>query len=55
MTFPRLCALAEVVWSPAGSRNWNGFIRRLSVHEQRLDELGINYRHGPGNEPALAK
>lgn len=49
MLFPRLCALAEVVWSPApqaASRNWDDFVRRLSVNERRLDELGVNYHRG---------
>jgi len=44
MTFPRLCALAEVVWSPKVSRNWDDFARRLRLHLQRLDRLGIHYR-----------
>jgi hexosaminidase len=55
MTFPRLCALAEVVWSPADSRDWNNFIQRLPAHEKRLDEAGINYRHGSTDENPLAK
>ncbi len=45
MTFPRLCALAEVVWSPKEARSWDEFQRRLVVDCRRLDELGINYRH----------
>jgi hexosaminidase len=44
MAFPRLCALAEVDWSPKAARDWNGFSRRLQVHELRLNELGVNYR-----------
>jgi hexosaminidase len=47
MTFPRLCALAEVAWSPKEFRNWEDFTRRLVIHEQRLDQLGINYRRDP--------
>jgi hexosaminidase len=46
MIFPRLCALSEVVWSPKDSRNWDDFVRRLAVNEQRLEELGFNYRRG---------
>jgi hexosaminidase len=41
MAFPRACALAEVLWSPAASRNWAGFQRRLAMHSRRLDEMGI--------------
>jgi hexosaminidase len=44
MAFPRMCALAEVVWSPKGERNWDDFSRRLQIHLRRLDELGVNYR-----------
>lgn len=45
MISPRLDALAEVVWSPKDSRNWEDFQRRLKVDEQRLDKLGVNHRH----------
>jgi hexosaminidase len=44
MVFPRLCALAEVNWSPKESRNWEDFSRRIKVDCQRLDELGVNHR-----------
>ncbi len=44
MMFPRLAALAEVAWSPKSARNYASFLRRLKTHEQRLDQLGINYR-----------
>jgi len=44
MTFPRLCALSEVAWSPKSSRNWNDFMQRLKLHRSRLDAMHINYR-----------
>jgi hexosaminidase len=44
MAFPRLSALAEVVWSPASARNWEGFQRRLVTEQQRLERMGVNYR-----------
>jgi len=44
MAFPRLSALAEVVWSPKDSRDWRGFQRRWLVQEQRLDAMGVRYR-----------
>ena len=44
MAFPRLSALSEVYWSPKQPRNWRDFNRRLSVHEQRLEQLGVNFR-----------
>jgi hexosaminidase len=46
MVFPRLCALAEITWSPPASRNWEDFTRRLPAQFQRFDQLGINYRKG---------
>ncbi|MDB6065537.1 MAG: hexosaminidase [Pedosphaera sp.] len=47
MAFPRLSALAEVVWSPKESRNWDDFTKRLKVDLRRLDVMGVNYRHIP--------
>jgi hexosaminidase len=47
MIFPRECAMAEVLWSPASTRNWDDFLSRIKVNEQRLDALGVNYRHDP--------
>lgn len=43
LVFPRLCAFAEVGWSPKDARNWPDFKRRLKTHGRRLDEFGINY------------
>jgi hexosaminidase len=49
MIFPRLCALAEIGWSPRDSHNWDDFQRRLQVQFQRFDQAGVNYRQGtPG-------
>jgi len=44
MAFPRLCALAEVTWSPKDKRNWDDFSQRLRTHELRLAAFGVNYR-----------
>lgn len=44
LVFPRLCAFAEVGWSPEDARNWDDFMLRLQPHGRRLDEIGINYR-----------
>ena len=44
MAFPRLCALAEAVWTPAEGRNYADFLARLAVHLQRLDGLNVHYR-----------
>jgi hexosaminidase len=47
MIFPRLCAIAEAVWSPQGSRDFDDFARRIAVHEKRLDRLGMLRYAGP--------
>jgi hexosaminidase len=44
MVFPRLCALAEVDWSPKASRHWDDFSRRVRIDGLRLDQLGVNHR-----------
>lgn len=49
MTFPRLCALSEIAWSPKEKKNLEDFLDRMNVHYARLDQLGINYRW-PGIE-----
>ena len=43
MYFPRLCAFAEVVWSPPGGELAE-FEGRLSSHLPRLDACHVNYR-----------
>ncbi len=44
MAFPRAAALAEVVWSPAATKDYSNFIARLQKHLVRLDALDVNYR-----------
>jgi hexosaminidase len=45
MAFPRLCALAEALWTPAELRgSFTDFEDRLRLHLKRLDVLGVNYR-----------
>ena len=43
MAFPRALAVAEVVWSPKSARNFTDFVRRLTAHFGRLDQLNVNY------------
>ncbi len=45
MLFPRLEALAEVLWSPRSLRDWDSFKNRLAFHAQRLEHLSVNYCH----------
>jgi hexosaminidase len=51
MTFPRACALAEVTWSSRRSCDWADFTRRLQLHAQRLEQLGIHYRRASVEDP----
>jgi hexosaminidase len=44
MAFPRLSALAEVVWTPVARKDYADFLTRLDVHFLRLDALDVNYR-----------
>jgi hexosaminidase len=44
LVYPRACALAEVDWSPSGTRDYSAFLKRLAVHEQRLKAQGVNMR-----------
>ncbi len=43
MLWPRSFALAEVLWSPAESRDWNNFVQRTETHLTRLEQADINY------------
>ena len=44
MAFPRACALAERLWSPAARCEWQSFRRRLGGHLLRLEARGVRYR-----------
>jgi hexosaminidase len=44
MVYPRLCALAQVLWSGSDRETFEGFVRRLKCHLARLDRLGVSYR-----------
>lgn len=44
MAYPRLSALAEVVWSRKERRDFADFMRRLPAHLLRLDALDVRYR-----------
>ncbi|HEY3390799.1 MAG TPA: glycoside hydrolase family 20 protein [Prolixibacteraceae bacterium] len=43
MTFPRIAAMAEALWSPKEVRNWEDFSRRIQPMMKRYDQMGINY------------
>lgn len=42
--FPRMCAQAELGWTPSASKNFTDFTNRLwQVGVQRLAQMGLNY------------
>lgn len=43
MAFPRMSALAEVVWTNNENKNFNDFISRLEFQYKRFDAMKINY------------
>jgi hexosaminidase len=43
MIFPRICALAEVLWTPSEKKNYSDFKDRLKNHFNFLDLLNVNY------------
>ena len=45
--FPRLLALAEVVWSPKNQRDEAAFANRVRIHYARLKKLGVKYFEDP--------
>jgi hexosaminidase len=47
MILPRMAALAEVLWSPKDTKNWNDFKERLQYHFRGYDQKGLHY--SPGN------
>lgn len=44
MAFPRLTALAEVVWTPKARKDYGGYLARLAAHSVRLSALDVNFR-----------
>ena len=42
MTLPRMAAMAEVVWSPKSSRDWNDFASRIEMQFQRYEAARYN-------------
>ena len=41
--FPRICAEAEITWTPQAQKNYADFTTRLAIDEQRLAQMGVNY------------
>ena len=52
MAFPRLTALAEVVWTPREKKDYTDYLARLREHLTRLQALDVNFRplEPPGHD-----
>ncbi|SHM78213.1 hexosaminidase [Duganella sacchari] len=48
MAWPRLLAMAEVLWTPKPRKDYSGFQQRLPSSLQRLDVQDVNYRTADG-------
>ena len=47
MTYPRACALAEVLWRQPAEKRYTDFLQRLATHRQRLAILNVNAHPRP--------
>ena len=45
--WPRLAALAEVLWAPPGERDFQAFRTRLGPHLERLEALDVAFHPQP--------
>jgi len=46
MLLPRLCAVSEVLWTPAGRRDWSHFRNKVQSHKLRFEALDYNFCEG---------
>ena len=49
LIFPRLAALSELAWTPKGTKDWSGFLKRLDTLCKHWDVMGLNYAHSMFN------
>jgi hexosaminidase len=47
LAFPRLAALAEVVWTKKEQRNWEGFASRIPIQGDRWTIQGVDFYRSP--------
>jgi hexosaminidase len=45
MVYPRILAMAEVLWTPDNIHDYSSFLQRLKFQLSKFDKLGVNYRH----------
>ncbi len=46
VVLPRMAAMAEALWSPITTRNWDDFVRRVDQQTQRYNALGYAFAKG---------
>jgi hexosaminidase len=51
--FPRILAMAEVLWTSDSTKDFKEFRKRMKIHLKRLDKLGVTY--GPETVPLTIK
>ena len=54
MIFPRICAIAEALWSEKEPKDLEDFAKRLAVHQRRLDMLDLLQYRGPLENKTLS-
>jgi len=47
MLMPRMLALSEILWEPKGRKDFSEFMRRVTVHYDRLAFRDVNFRVPP--------
>jgi hexosaminidase len=45
--FPRICGIGEALWTNKENKNIENYLKRLEIHQCRLDKLGILQYRGP--------
>ena len=65
LLFPRMCALAEVLWTPQEKRSWEGFYQRLLRFYPVMEAIDIHFYEdealneedfvADGRQPALVR
>ena len=43
MAYPRVCAIAEVAWTPVDKKSYNNFLIRLREYSKRLEIMNVNF------------
>jgi len=47
LAFPRVCGYAEIGWTKKEDRSWADYAKRLAIHGQRLENMGVDFYKSP--------